>query len=168
MSITQQADGLALIDVVLRAAPGTGEAKDGVRALRTNLASSGGTFVGGTEALAIDKADATQRDLLIIIPTLVLLVTLVLAGLLRSILAPIILVTTVVATYAAALGASWWIFTGVLGYDGLDTNVPLIGFVFLVALGIDYNIFLVTRALEEAPRRGSKEGMLTAVSATGG
>ncbi|GLY32354.1 MMPL family transporter [Kineosporia sp. NBRC 101731] len=168
VAITQQAGGVGLIEVVLQAAPGSDEAKNAVNALRSDLDPYSETFVGGTEALAIDRSDATQRDLLLIVPTLVTLVILVLAGLLRSLLAPVILVGTVVATYAAALGASWWIFTGILGYEGLETNVPLIAFVFLVALGIDYNIFLVTRAREETAARGSRQGMLHALSVTGG
>ena len=72
------------------------------------------------------------------------------------------------ATYVAALGASWWIFTGLLGFDAIDVNVPLFSFLFLVALGVDYNIFLVTRAREEAVEHGSREGMLRALTATGG
>ncbi|WP_090860508.1 MMPL family transporter [Nocardioides lianchengensis] len=167
-TVSQQADGVSLVEAVLASAPGSDAAKDTVETLRENLDPYPETFVGGTEAEAVDRADATRRDLLLIVPLLVLLVTLVLGGLLRSILAPVILVATVVATYAAALGASWWIFVGVLGYDGLETNVPLIAFVFLVALGIDYNIFLVTRALEETPSRGTREGMLHALRATGG
>ena len=92
----------------------------------------------------------------------------VLLLLLRAVLAPVLLVATVLATYAASLGASWWIFTGVLGFDALDAGTPLLAFVFLVALGVDYNIFLVTRAREEAAEHGSREGMLRALTVTGG
>mgnify|MGYP003378933197 CR=1 FL=1 len=101
-------------------------------------------------------------------PLIALLVLAALALLLRSVVAPIILVLTVVATYLAALGASWWIFTKIFGFSGLDTGAPLIGFLFLVALGVDYNIFLVTRAREEAATHGPREGMLRALGATGG
>ena len=76
--------------------------------------------------------------------------------LLRSVVAPLILVASVVATYFAALGASWWLFTGVFGFERLDVGVPLLAFLFLVALGVDYNIFLVTRAAEEAAEHGAR------------
>ena len=78
------------------------------------------------------------------------------------------LVSTVVATYLASLGASWWIFTKVFGFTALDDSAPLFAFVFLVALGVDYNIFLVTRAREEGRIHGSREGMLRGLAATGG
>jgi RND superfamily putative drug exporter len=74
----------------------------------------------------------------------------------------------VVATYAAALGLSWIVFTQVLGFEALDVGTPLLAFLFLVALGVDYNIFLVTRAREEAREHGTREGILRALSATGG
>lgn len=90
-----------------------------------------------------------------------------LVGLLRSITAPIILVSTVVATYLASLRLSWWIFTEVLGFARLDDEVPLLAFLFLVALGVDYNIFLVSRAAEEARDHGARPGMLRALTATG-
>ena len=89
-----------------------------------------------------------------VIPLVLVLVLLVLVALLRSIVAPVILVTTVVATYLAALGLSWWVFTGLLGFEAIDVGMPLLAFLFLVALGVDYNIFLVTRAAEEAGGTG--------------
>ena len=82
--------------------------------------------------------------------------------------APVLLVLTVVGTYFASLGASWWIFTHVMGFSALDEGVPLMAFLFLVALGVDYNIFLVTRAREEGRTHGAHEGMLRALGATGG
>ena len=88
--------------------------------------------------------------------------------LLRSLVAPVILVATVVATYFAALGASWWVFTELLGFTAIDVGMPLLAFLFLVALGVDYNIFLVTRAAEESVGHGTREGMLRALAATGG
>jgi RND superfamily putative drug exporter len=93
---------------------------------------------------------------------------LALVVLLRSLVAPLVLVATVVATYLASLGASWWIFTKVFGFSALDDSAPLFAFVFLVALGVDYNIFLVTRAREEGRLHGSREGMLRGLAATGG
>src|SRR5699024_2082774 len=89
-------------------------------------------------------------------------------GILRSILAPVILVASVIASFCAALGVSWWLFTGVLNFTGLDPIVPLYSFLFLVALGVDYNIFLITRTLEEARTVGTRDGVLRALSATGG
>ena len=108
------------------------------------------------------------RHRLVIIPLILVLVLGALVLLLRSVAAPIILVATVVATYLAALGASWWLFTGPLGFERLDSGVPLLAFLFLVALGVDYNIFLVSRAAEEARDHGPREGMLRALTATGG
>ena len=126
------------------------------------------THVGGPEAEAMDEHAATQRDRLLIFPLVLLLVLGALLVLLRSVVAPLLLVGTVLATYGAAMGASWWIFTGPLGFDAIDVHVPLFSFIFLVALGVDYNIFLVTRAREEAVGHGSREGMLRALTATGG
>ncbi len=124
--------------------------------------------MGGTEARALDAAQAAARDRALILPLILVLVLVSLIVLLRSLVAPPILVVTVVATYLAALGASWWLFTMVFGFSALDVGAPLITFLFLVALGVDYNIFLVTRAREEAARHGSHEGMLRALGATGG
>ena len=83
-------------------------------------------------------------------------------------MAPVLLVATVLGTYAASLGLSWWVFTRLLDFEALDASVPLLAFLFLVALGVDYNIFLVTRAKQEAAEHGSREGMLRALTATGG
>jgi RND superfamily putative drug exporter len=124
--------------------------------------------VTGTEAQASDTADATARDRIVIIPVILGLVLLALMGLLRSVLAPILLVSTVLVTYAASLGLAWWLFTGPLGFAALDSGVPLLAFLFLVALGVDYNIFLITRTLEEAGVRGTRPGVLRALAATGG
>lgn len=166
-TVTEQGNGVTLVDAVLDVDPGN-DAQAVVGKIRTALDATPDTFVGGTEAQALDAKDSTQRDLLVIIPAVTILVMLVLGGILRSIAAPIILVGTVVITYAAALGAAWWIFTSIFDYPALDNNVPVIGFVFLVALGVDYNIFLVTRAREESAARGTRRGMLHALGATGG
>jgi RND superfamily putative drug exporter len=88
--------------------------------------------------------------------------------LLRSLVAPVLLVATVVGTFFAALGAAWWIYTGVFDFAAMDVGVPLLAFLFLVALGVDYNIFLVTRALQESHGHGPREGMLRGLTATGG
>jgi RND superfamily putative drug exporter len=104
----------------------------------------------------------------VIFPVILLLVLGALLLLLRSVVAPVLLVLTVLGTYVAALGASWWLFTGVFGFSGVDQGMPLLAFLFLVALGVDYNIFLVTRTWEETAGHGSRDGMLRALAATGG
>ncbi|MFQ6170158.1 MMPL family transporter [Oryzobacter sp. R7] len=165
---TVSGNGVSELAVVLDADPGSTGAEDAVAALREALATTPATHVGGTEAEALDASAAAARDRLLVLPVILGLVLVALAGLLRSVVAPIVLVATVVATYAASLGISWVLFTQVLGFDRLDDGVPLLAFVFLVALGVDYNIFLVTRASEEARRHGTRAGMLRALSATGG
>jgi RND superfamily putative drug exporter len=162
------AGGVTEIDAVISAAPGTEEATDTVRAVRSAVAPFAQTHVGGTEAVALDQADASSRDRFVILPLVLALVLVALGLLLRSVVAPVVLVATVVATYLASVGASWWIFTRVFGFEALDDSAPLFAFVFLVALGVDYNIFLVTRAREESRTHGSRAGMLRGLAATGG
>jgi RND superfamily putative drug exporter len=160
--------GLTQVSVVLRPEPGSDAARQAVRDVRAALGGIPGALVGGTEAKGVDAADAAGRDRAVIFPLILGLVLLSLLVLLRSVVAPVILVLTVVATYLAALGASWWIFTKVFGFAALDVSAPLYTFLFLVALGVDYNIFLVTRAREEAAEHGARAGMLRALAATGG
>ncbi|MBI1350023.1 MAG: MMPL family transporter [Actinomycetales bacterium] len=164
------AGDVAQLDVVLSAEPGTAESYDEVRALRDAVAAVPGAdaVVGGDTATRLDSRDAATRDATVIIPIVLLLVLSVLVLLLRSLLAPVFLVATVLGTFFAALGASWWIFTNVLGYPALDNAVLILAFLFLVALGVDYNIFLATRAREEAMLSNTRDGMLTALKATGG
>ena len=102
-----------------------------------------------------------------IVPLILALVLGALLLLLRSVVAPVLLVLTVVATYVAAMGASWWVFTGLLGFDAMDSGVPLLAFLFLVALGVDYNIFLVTRPARR-PRSPARGAACSRRSATGG
>ncbi|HEX6918271.1 MAG TPA: MMPL family transporter [Phycicoccus sp.] len=161
-------NGVTEVDAVLAADPGTDAARATITDIRDAVAGVPDTHVGGTEAEAVDTAAASARDRAVIIPLVLALVVLALGGLLRSVVAPVVLVATVVATYLASLGISWVLFTQVLGFERLDEGVPLLAFVFLVALGVDYNIFLVTRAAEEAREHGTREGMLRALSATGG
>jgi RND superfamily putative drug exporter len=163
-----EGDGLAQLDVVLDARAGSDQAATAVEDLRSALASYDDTWVGGSEAEALDADAAAQRDRWVLIPLILGLVLLGLGLLLRSVAAPLLLVATVVGTYFGALGASWWIYTGVFGFEAMDVGVPLLAFLFLVALGVDYNIFLVTRALEEARGHGVREGMLRGLTATGG
>ena len=164
----QRTDRYAQVAVVLTPQPGTDAARTAVRDVRAAVHGIPGTIVGGTEARGVDAADAASRDRGVIFPIIFVLVLLALLVLLRSFVAPIILVGTVILTFLAAVGASWWIFTKVFGFTALDVGAPLYTFLFLVALGVDYNIFLVTRAREEAAVHGSRAGMLRALSATGG
>ncbi|MGZ5421080.1 MAG: MMPL family transporter [Aeromicrobium sp.] len=166
--VTTEADGIAHIDAVLEAKPGSNEARDTVVEVRDAVASFSATHVGGGDAQSLDDSEASVNDRWVILPVILLVVLGALLVLLRSVVAPLLLVATVVATYAAAMGASWWIFTGVFGFSAMDVGVPLLAFLFLVALGVDYNIFLVTRAREEAVTHGSREGMLRGLTATGG
>ena len=153
---------------MLAAEPGSAEARATVERVRTAVGDIDETYVGGTEAESVDEQASSERDRLLLIPLILVLVVGGLMLLLRSLVAPLILVASVVATYFAALGASWWLFTGVFGFERLDAGVPLLAFLFLVALGVDYNIFLVTRAAEEAAEHGPRQGMLRALTATGG
>ena len=166
--VGESAGDLTQVSVVLAAEPGSDEARQAVRDLRRALEGTPGTWVGGTEAQSVDSRDGAALDQRTIIPLILALVLGILVVLLRSLVAPLVLVTTVVGTYAAALGSSWILFVELLGFSRLDTSVPLLTFLFLVALGIDYNIFLVTRAREEGALHGSRAGMLRALTATGG
>ncbi|MBU2665393.1 MMPL family transporter [Actinoplanes bogorensis] len=165
--IGEQAGDVATISAVLTAAPDTPEAYDAVRALRENVRSEQ-ALVGGSVAAGLDDRDAARRDLTVIVPAVLIVVLLVLIGLLRALVAPVLLLITVIASFGAALGAGSWLFRHVFDYPALDTGVPLLSFLFLVALGVDYNIFLVTRAKEETPARGTRDGMVHALAVTGG
>jgi RND superfamily putative drug exporter len=125
-------------------------------------------LVGGTTALNDDMQDASAADNLLIIPLVLVAVFLILAVLLRALVAPLVLLATVVLSFGAALGISALVFTYVFGFAGADSSFPLFAFVFLVALGIDDNIFLMTRVREEAPRLGTRRGALIGIAATGG
>ena len=167
-TITQQGDGITQIDAVLGAGSGTTEARTTIESLRQSVEPFEETHVTGTEATALDQGESAARDRMLILPLILALVLGALFVLLRAVVAPLLLVATVLATYAASMGISWWVFTALLGFEALDSGVPLLAFLFLVALGVDYNIFLVTRAREEAAEHGSRGGMLRALTATGG
>jgi RND superfamily putative drug exporter len=158
------------IDVVLDAESQSEAAYTIIRDLRTELRAidGAGALVGGLDAQRLDVKDTYASDQLTVIPLILLLVFLVLVILLRSLVAPILLLLTVVASFFSAIGAAWLLFVNVFGLPGLDLSVFLFSFLFLVALGIDYNIFLVTRAKEEAEKVGLKEGMIKALASTGG
>jgi RND superfamily putative drug exporter len=125
-------------------------------------------LAGGASALAHDVAAANTHDRDLIIPIVLVVVFAILALLLRALLAPVILIATVVLSFLATMGISAFFFTTVFGFEGADASFPLFVFVFLVALGIDYNIFLMTRIHEEAKQHGTRRGALIGVSATGG
>ena len=125
-------------------------------------------MVGGNTAITLDIARAADHDRNVIIPIILVLVFLILGLLLRAVVAPIMLIATVALSFAAALGVSSLFFNHVFNYGGADNSFPLFVFVFLVALGIDYNIFLMTRVREEAAKQGARLGALTGLSATGG
>ncbi|HTJ32554.1 MAG TPA: MMPL family transporter, partial [Dactylosporangium sp.] len=124
--------------------------------------------VGGTTAINLDVQRAAGRDRDVIIPVVLAVVLLILILLLRSIVAPLILIATVVLSFGAAMGISALVFRHVFGFHGADTSFPLFVFVFLVALGIDYNIFLMTRVREESARHGTRRAALVGLAATGG
>ena len=166
--VTNEGGGVTQIDAVLRGEPASAEARQAVETLRSDLSAVGNTHVTGTEAIALDAAQASARDRALIFPLILGLVLVALMLLLRSVVAPIILVSTVVVTYLTSLGVSWLLFTRLLGFERLDDTAPLYAFVFLVALGVDYNIFLVSRAWEETRAHGTRQGMLRALAATGG
>ncbi|MEV4683857.1 MMPL family transporter [Streptomyces kurssanovii] len=161
---------LATLSVVLENAPDSDAAKDTVDALRSAVDDVAGAdaLVGGTTAQTLDTQRAADRDLRTVIPVVLLVVLLVLVWLLRAIVAPVLLLATVVLSYFAALGASNLLFEHVLGFAGVDWSLPLMGFVFLVALGIDYNIFLMHRVREESERLGLARGVLEGLTTTGG
>ena len=125
-------------------------------------------MVGGNTAVTLDIARAADHDRKVIIPIILLLVFVILGLLLRALVAPIMLIATVVLSFGAALGVSSLFFNHVFNFGNADNSFPLFVFVFLVALGIDYNIFLMTRVREEAGKHGPRRGALTGLSATGG
>jgi RND superfamily putative drug exporter len=125
-------------------------------------------LVGGNTAVNLDVQRAAAHDRNAIIPLVLAVVFVILALLLRAVVAPLMLIATVVLSFAAALGVSALMFNNVFKFGGADTSFPLFVFVFLVALGIDYNIFLMTRVREEATRHGSRRGALAGLAATGG
>jgi RND superfamily putative drug exporter len=160
----------ALIRATLADPADSQAAYDTIERVRVSLddVGDGQALVGGNTAVNLDVQTASQRDNRVIIPLIMLVVLVVLALLLRALVAPVILIATVVLSYGAALGLSALIFDWVLGVDTTDSSFPLFVFVFLVALGIDYNIFLMTRVREEAFDHGTRRAALVGLAATGG
>ena len=138
--------------------------------LRAAIRATGGpqSVIGGASAQSLDVHRAAVRDSLVVAPLVLLVVLLILAVLLRSLLAPLMLIGTVILSFAAALGTSVLVFHYVLGYAAMNASTPLLAFVFLVALGVDYNIFLMARVREETLTIGTRRGTLKALAVTGG
>jgi RND superfamily putative drug exporter len=163
-------DGRAFFQGTLTDAPDSTAAFDTIDRVRDSVHGVAGAdaIVGGDTAINHDVQDASSADNRLIIPIILVAVFLILAGLLRALVAPLILLATVVLSFGAALGISALFFKHVFGFAGADSSFPLFAFVFLVALGIDYNIFLMTRVREEALRYGMRRGALIGLAATGG
>jgi RND superfamily putative drug exporter len=164
------AGGYSMMSVTLDDPPDSPAAQATVERVRDAVHAVPGADakVGGYTAIVLDTKNAAAHDRDLIIPLVLLVVLVILGLLLRAIVAPLLLVATVVLSFAAALGASALIFDHWLGFAGVDTSFPLFVFVFLVALGIDYNIFVMTRVREEAQRHGTRRGALIGLAATGG
>ena len=165
------ADGDVLVIGTLTDAADSAAADETVRSLRLELddaLGAGTALVGGETATDIDTNDTSTRDRTVIIPVVLAVILVILMLLLRSILAPVLLIATVILSFATALGVSALVFNEVLGFPGADPAVPLYGFVFLVALGVDYNIFLMSRVREESLGHGTRRGILRGLVATGG
>ncbi|WP_159708112.1 MMPL family transporter [Arthrobacter sp. 18067] len=162
-------DGRVLINATLNSAADSIEAEEAVKSLRVAVREvDSDALVGGVTATALDTNTTAQRDLVVIIPIVLVVILFILMLLLRSVVAPVLLVLSVVLSYGAAMGVSAWVFNGIFGFSGADATVPLFGFVFLVALGVDYNIFLMSRVREESLKHGTRPGILRGLAVTGG
>jgi RND superfamily putative drug exporter len=161
--------GKAMLDATLSYQADSLQARALVPAIRSAAhAADPSSLVGGTSATFYDVDRASQHDRNVIIPIVLLVIALILALLLRSILAAAILLATVVISFLATLGAAGFVFHHIFHFAGEDTSFPLFAFIFLVALGIDYNIFLMTRVREESLKLGTKAGVIKGVTVTGG
>lgn len=161
--------GLTKWSVVIAAPPSSSRAFTIVDALRDSVrAADSGALVGGADAQALDIRDAATHDRKLLMPAILAVILTVLYVLLRSALAPPTLLAATILGALAALGMGGWASMHVFGFPALDNTTPLFAFLFLAALGVDYTIFLVTRAREEAAQHGAHRGMVRAVSATGG
>lgn len=163
-------DGRVLINARLTTdEPTSDQAQQIVKDARAALDSvDSSALVGGRSAISLDTNLTATRDLTVIIPIVLAVILVILIIVLRSLLAPLILIGSVVLSYATALGVSAYVFNYIFGFPGADPSVPLFGFVFLVALGVDYNIFLMSRVREESAVMGTRAGLLHALGKTGG
>jgi putative drug exporter of the RND superfamily len=163
-------DGHAYLEGTLTSSPDSQASYDTVVRLRATVHAIPGAEgkVGGGSAVNLDIQRATRHDRNLVVPLVLVVVTIILGLLLRAIVAPLLLVATVVLSFAAALGVSALVFDRIFGFVGADPSFPLWTFVFLVALGTDYNIFLMTRVHEESKLHGTRRGALIGLAATGG
>ncbi|MFD5304326.1 MMPL family transporter [Streptomyces rochei] len=163
-------DGRVRIDATLQAPADSDAAKSTVARLRTAVHAVPGAdaLVGGYTAQQYDTQRTAEHDRTLIVPVVLAIILVILVVLLRSLLMPVLLVATVALNFVATLGVSSLVFTHVFGFSGTDASVPLYGFVFLVALGVDYNIFLMSRVRQESLEHGVREGILRGLTATGG
>ncbi len=166
----QVKDGLVYLQGTLASKPDSQAAYTTIDRVRASVGAVPGADakVGGASAINLDVERYATHDRNVIIPLVLLVVLVVLALLLQAVVAPLVLIGTVVLSFGAALGLSALAFRYLFGFAGADTSMPLFAFVFLVALGIDYNIFLMTRVREESARSGTRRGALTGLAATGG
>ena len=167
-TIPKVVDGKVLINATFSYQADSPEAEALVEQMRVDLAEvDPDVLVGGETAIALDTNQTAEADLIKIVPIVLLVILIILMILLRSIVAPLILIGTVVVSFAATMGVSALVFNNVFNFPGADASVPLFGFVFLVALGIDYNIFLMTRVREETLAIGTRPGILKGLAVTG-
>ncbi|MFH8661650.1 MMPL family transporter [Streptomyces afghaniensis] len=161
--------GRVLFEATMTAPADSDAAKQTVERVRdaVHAVPDADAQVGGGTAGLVDMDEAITRDNVLIIPLVLVVVLLILCALLRALIAPLLLIGTVILSFAAALGISALAFRYVFDYAGEATDFPLFVFVFLVALGIDYNIFLTTRIREEAARQGTRPGVVTGLATTG-
>jgi RND superfamily putative drug exporter len=154
--------------VTLSTAPDSRDSRDRIPAIREAVKSiDKSILVGGTTAVFYDTDVAARHDNRTVIPVVLLLITLILGLLLRSIVSAVLLLGTVVLSYFATLGVCALVFNHIFGFAGADASFPLFAFIFLVALGIDYNIFLMTRVREEAGKLGTRKGVIKGLTVTG-
>ncbi len=150
-----------LVQAVLEPNPYSTEAFDLIDPIREAAHSAApATLVGGPTAVEFDVRDSAGWDSKVIPPIILVVVLLILIGLLRAVVAPLILIGTVILSFLAALGVGYFAFDFIFDFPGSDPSLPLFAFVFLVALGVDYNIFLIARAREETIQHGSEQGIL--------
>lgn len=170
VQIAGEMESLTMFSVTFDAEPGTEAAFDLIEDLRdaVHTVPDADAIVGGPDAENLDVARANSRDLRVIVPIVLVAVTVILGLLLRAIVAPLVLIATVVLSFGAALGVSIVVFDTVFGYAAIEPSIPILSFVFLVALGIDYNIFLVSRIHEEAAEIGTRAGIRRGLATTGG
>ncbi|WP_169747722.1 MMPL family transporter [Demequina subtropica] len=162
-------DGRVEVDAITQVSASSAEALDIVADVREAVhAVDAEALVGGQAAESLDTRLTTERDLTVILPTILAVILVVLVLLLRAFVAPVLIIVANVLSFAATIGLSAIVFTHLLDFPGTDPSVPLLGFVFLVALGVDYSIFLMSRAREESLQHGAKEGIRRALAVTGG